>query len=341
MLMATVVDDSVVAFNNDAIFDQFIAHIQREVPITVRDLEHICGMRVKYDMDKGVTTVDQTEYIEKKASVYGISDDGYVYNTPMESNFKLGDRPATADPKLVEVARAMCGSLIYATLTRPECKFPCSKLASVVTNPTPDDIHAMRRILQYLYDTRETCLTFRRGEWLGPDGAVHKPNQLVVYVDASFAPDAGDRHSQTGFVCMLNGATIYAKSGKQSQLADSTGYAETIALHEACHWVIGYRRILANMGFEQKSATPMYEDNSAAETFAKQGMGPKSLHYEVKYLYVHDQQKRDVVNVCKIDTVHQVADVLTKPVAWDLAERLVTFMLGTPLVFSRGSRVSV
>ena len=105
--------------------------------------------------------------------------------------------------------------------------------------------------------------------------------------------------------------------------------------------MIGYRRILANMGFEQESATPIYEDNSAAETFAKHGMGAKSLHYEVKYLYVHDQQQRGVVNVCKIDTEHQIADVLTKPVKWELAERLVTFMLGSQLVFSRGTRVSV
>jgi antirestriction protein ArdC len=40
---------------------------------------------------------------------------------------------------------------------------------------------------------------------------------------------------------------VFAKSGRQSQLADSTGYAETIALHEASHWVIGYRRIMANL----------------------------------------------------------------------------------------------
>ncbi len=40
---------------------------------------------------------------------------------------------------------------------------------------------------------------------------------------------------------------------------------------------------MANLGFPQKSATPMFEDNSAAETFAKKGMGQRSLHYEVKY----------------------------------------------------------
>jgi hypothetical protein len=82
---------------------------------------------------------------------------------------------------------------------------------------------------------------------------------------------------------MLNGARLFAKSGRQSQLADSTGYAETIALHEASHWVIGYRRIMTNLGpgFPQECATPVFEDYSAAETFARQGIGPRSLHYDV------------------------------------------------------------
>ncbi len=134
---------------------------------------------------------------------------------------------------------------------------------------------------------------------------------------------------------MINCATVFAKSGRQSQITDSTSYAETVALHEASHWVIGYRRIMANLGFPQKSVTSMFEDNSAAKTFAKEGMGPRSLHYEVKFLFVHDQQDRGQLNVCKIDTVHQIADVLMKPVKWELAECLITFLLGSKLMFSR------
>ncbi len=55
---------------------------------------------------------------------------------------------------------------------------------------------------------------------------------------------------------------------------------------------------------------------------------------------MHDQQKCGVLNVRKIDTNHQLADVLTKPVKRELAERLVSFLLGGDLVFSRETRVS-
>jgi hypothetical protein len=220
MLMATVVDDSVIAYNDDALFDEFIEHVKREVPIDVSELEHICDMRVKCDIERGVTTVDQTESIEKKAAQFGVTGDGHVYTMPMEQNFTLDDWPAVVDNERVAWARSLNGSLIYATLTRPECKYPCSKLATVVTNPTEGDVSAMRRVLQYLYNTRETHLTFKRGNWAGPDGTVHKANQLVVYVDAGYAQEH-ERHSQTGFAFMLNGACVFAKSGRQSQLADS------------------------------------------------------------------------------------------------------------------------
>jgi hypothetical protein len=41
--MATVVDDSVVAFNDDSLFEAFVVHVLREVPVAVTDLEYICG----------------------------------------------------------------------------------------------------------------------------------------------------------------------------------------------------------------------------------------------------------------------------------------------------------
>ena len=336
IIVSTVVDDSVVAYDNEAKFNDFLKHVKRHVPIDVADLEHICGLRVTRDLRNGTISVDQTEYIEQKASQFGITEGGHVYKTPMETDFKLGERPATADVGLVKLARSLNGSLIYATLTRPECKYPCSKLASITINPTEDDTNAMRRVLKYLYDTRNTKLTFTKGPWTGPDGTTHEPNQLVVYVDAGFAQES-ERRSQTGFVMMLNGAAIFAKSGRQTQLADSTGYAETIALHEATHWVVGYRRLLANLGFTQKVPTPIYEDSSSAVAFAKQGMGQRSLHYEVKYLYVTELEKSGEISVRKIDTKQQIADVLTKPVAWDTAKTLVKYMLGSDLVFTGSS----
>jgi hypothetical protein len=52
---------------------------------------------------------------------------------PMEQNLTLDDWPAEIGNERVVLARSLNGSLIYVTLTRPECKYQCSKLATVVT----------------------------------------------------------------------------------------------------------------------------------------------------------------------------------------------------------------
>jgi hypothetical protein len=334
LLVATIVDDSVVAYSSTAIFEKFKDFIEGKLPITVTPLEHVAGMRVTRNPD-GSVSVDQQEYIEKKAALFGCdSDRGKKPTTPMCDKFRLDERPEVPDPERVTLARELVGSLNYATLTRPDVKYPCSKLASVVANPTEKDLDAMKRVLRYLYVSRETKLTFRPKMWKGPDGGEYDPLDLVVYVDAGFAQEAG-RRSQTGFVLMLAGAAIYAKSGKQSQVTDSTPYAETVALHEAANWTLVMRKNLAKMFARQIRPTPIFEDNQAAVTFASKGPGPRSLHWDVKLEYVHELQ-RDLkcISVQKIGTGDQIADILTKALPFDTHKRLTEYLLGGPLLFS-------
>ena len=338
--MATVVDDSVVAYDKREQYDDFLTFLRSKLPITECPLEVICGMKVVKAPD-GSISIDQSEYIEKKAKAFNCLGGGRRVFSPMDQRFELTEfRPTVPDTKLVSYARELMGSLIYATLTRPDCKYACSKLASVVTNPTSDEISAMERVLKYMYATRNTALTFRPGPWTGPDGTVHEPLEMAVYVDASFAPSEG-RKSQTGFAILLAGAAILAKSGKQTQVTDSTGYSEAIALHECANWVIVVRNQLKLM-FSEKTRpavferpTRIHEDNSAAVTFAQKGPGPRSLHWDVKLQYVRELQTVfKVIEVVPIATDLQIADVLTKALGIDQHLRLSELLMGGPIVFT-------
>ena len=233
ILVATVVDDSVVAYSNVELYNKYREFLLRNLPITECPLDTICGMRITPNADSSIL-INQQEYIEKKADAFHQNGTkGSWIMSPMSAQFKLDDlRPETPDSNRVSYAQELMGSLIYATLTRPECKYACSKLSSVVTNPTVKEVKAMERVLKYLYNSRTTKLTFRAGTWVGPNCAVHDVLEPAAYVDASFAQETG-RRSQTGFAFILTGAAIYCKSGKQTQKTDSTGYAETVALHEA------------------------------------------------------------------------------------------------------------
>jgi hypothetical protein len=283
--------------------------------------------------DDGSTSVDQTEYIEKKARLFKCDGPGRTPATPMDVAYKVGKRPENPDKDRVALARSLMGSLIYATITRQECKYACSKLATTMTNPTEQDIKAMKRVLRYLYGTRNTVMCFRPDKWTDTEGVTHDPLTLVVYVDAGFGQEEG-RRSQTGYTAMLCGSSVLSKSGKQTQMTDSTGYAETVALHEALIQTLVLRRQLERIFAKQERLTIIYEDNAAAVRFASKGPGPRSLHWDVKLEYIHEfHSNRREVHVRKADTKKQLADVFTKALPYTSHSYLTQILLGSELVF--------
>ena len=98
----------------------------------------------------------------------------------------------------------------------------------------------------------------------------------MVLAYAGFSQDTV-HCSRTGIVLMLGDVVVFSKYGKQVQLADSTGYAETIMLHEAAHLMIVYTEILTNLARDtgpQLAPTPVYEDDLASVLFTNNN-GPK------------------------------------------------------------------
>jgi hypothetical protein len=334
MMVATVVDDSIVAYSSSAIYEKFTQFLRDHLPITEGPLDTICGMKVTRNSD-GSISVDQSEYITKKAEAFKCDKkQGKVFRSPMDTKFILDPRPEVADKAMVKYARELMGSLIYATLTRHDCKYACSKLASAASNPTRRDIVAMERILQYMYASRETPLTFRKGPWIGPDKNEHGPLEMATFVDASFAQEIG-RKSQTGFAIMMSGAAIFSKSGKQTQVTDSTPYSETIALHESVNWVLMFRNQLRKLGVPIERPPPIYEDNQATVVYSNKGPGTRSLHWDVKLEYVHEQHAvLKNIAVTKIDTEIQIADILTKALPIEQHLYLSSLLLGGPVLFT-------
>jgi len=58
-------------------------------------------------------------------------------------------------------------------------------------------------------------------------------------------------------------------SRKQRLIADSTCYAEYIALHESSHEAIFLRQLLDSIDFPCRGSTPIYCDNNAASRLAE------------------------------------------------------------------------
>jgi hypothetical protein len=142
-------------------------------------------------------------------------------------------------------------------------------------------------------------------------------SELVIsgYTYASFQTDRDDSRSQSGYVFILNGGAVSWKSSKQETTADSTTETEYIAASEAAKESLWIKKFLSELGVVPCVQNPMnlYCDNNGAITQAKEPRShSRSKHVLRRYHLIREIINRGDVKICKIDTVSNTTDPLTK-----------------------------
>ena len=133
-------------------------------------------------------------------------------------------------------------------------------------------------------------------------------------VDSDFAGDSIDRKSTTGFVIRLFGNVIVWKTHKQSAVTKCWTFAGYVALSEAVSEVLFINNLISE-SFDIKLDKPIniYEDNSGAIAIAKFGNFTKnSKHIEVQYHYVNETYESGIIDIVKVDSQLNLADIFTK-----------------------------
>ena len=160
------------------------------------------------------------------------------------------------------------------------------------------------RILKYLYLTKDLKLNYKKND---------KADVLECYVDADWAGDCVDRKSTTGYIVGLYGNVIYWKSRKQGSVTKSSTAAEYVALSEAVSEILLIRDLLSSFKIEIKEPINMYEDNSGAVSIAKYGNFTKRSKYiEVHNHFVNENYEKSLIDVVKVSSEKNIADILTK-----------------------------
>ena len=317
ILIATVVDDSLIGHNSENHYQRLIQHINSRIKIDEGPLKKFCGLEIDYDQEAGVMEIRQRQaYIELIAQRFGIvKEDATDVPIPPGTIISKSDCPEHANQDRTTLARSMIGSAAYAQLTHPGIKLSISQLSCTMHNPAEKHLKVARQTIQDLYNKRHRPIVYSRRPWQGPDGTEFAINEFCTFVDSSYAPPGGDdtRRSQTGYVILMNGGTIYAKSGVQTSVADSSAYAELIAMHSSVKETMAYRNTYEKMGMLPTHPTKIFQDNLAAVTIAHTARNSSRLrHAEIKYNYTHDLVQRGFIDVIKINTRLQLADALTK-----------------------------
>ncbi|GKD79470.1 hypothetical protein Tco_1342091 [Tanacetum coccineum] len=173
------------------------------------------------------------------------------------------------------------GSIIYAVrCTRPDVAFTQNITRHVQQNPRTPHWSVVKTILKYLRNTKDMFLVYGRNPKV--------ELRVVCYCNAGFETDRDEIKSQTGYVFILN--------ERCSRLEN---------LQAKYYWL----GIVPTINEPIK----MFCDNSTALLIANEpGVQKSAKHYHRRYHYVRECIELGEINLLKVHTDDNLADLFTK-----------------------------
>ena len=163
----------------------------------LKDLTYFLGIQVKRDRSRKTLHLNQTQYIEKILSKFGMEDYKPV-GTPMETSVKLTKPQDNEELFEAWKYQSAVGSLMYGMLgTRPDIAFVVSAVSRYNNNPTKRHWTIVKRVLRYLKGSHNFGITYEES----------KP-YLIGYCDSDWGGDLDTRKSTTGYVFLYGNGAI-------------------------------------------------------------------------------------------------------------------------------------
>ncbi|GJX96219.1 putative ribonuclease H-like domain-containing protein [Tanacetum coccineum] len=222
-------------------------------------------------------------------------------STPIEPNKELV-KDEEDDNVDVHLYRSMIGSLMYLTTSRPDITFAVCACARFQVTPKVSHLHAVKRIFRYLKGQPKL------GLWYPRDSSF----DLEAFSDSDYAGASLDRKSTTRGCQFLGKKLISWQCKKQTIVANSTTEAEYVVAANCCGQVLWIQNQMLDYGFNFMN-TKIYIDNESTICIMKNLVfHSKTKHIKIRHHFIRDSYEKKLIQVIKIHTDHNVADLLTK-----------------------------
>jgi len=332
-LIIVYVDDCLLFAKTDDILDSVISSLKANFNLTSQgDVGAFLGIDIKHTTDGNLELV-QPGLISKIITLTGLEEESNEHRTPATAI--LHADPKGPDREHTWNYRTIIGMLTYlSSSTRSDIAFAVHQCARFSTNPKRIHEIAVRRIIRYLKGTKNK-------------GFILKPSPsrtLDCYVDADFtslwhpsiADDPVSVKSRTGYVITFANCPILWSSKLQTEVALSTTEAEYIALSQATRDLIPMKDLLSEFSSATKlivgetiTYSTIFEDNKGCvELASAPKLCPRTKHISLKYHHFRSYVSSGAIRIQWIDTKHQLADILTKPLSISSFEYLRSLLLG-------------
>ncbi|GJR52299.1 putative ribonuclease H-like domain-containing protein [Tanacetum coccineum] len=222
-------------------------------------------------------------------------------STPIETNKALL-KDKEAEDVDVHLYRSMIGSLMYLTASRPGIIFDVCACTRFQVTRKVSHFHAVKRIFRYLKGQPKL------GLWYARDS----PFDLEAFSDSDYAGASLNRKSITRGCQFLGKRLISWQCKKQTIVANSTTEAEYVVAANCYGQVLWIQNKMLDYGFNFMN-TKIYIDNESTICIVKNLVfHSKTKHIEIRHHFIRDSYEKKLIQVIKIHTNQNVADLITK-----------------------------
>ncbi|GKA13992.1 retrovirus-related pol polyprotein from transposon TNT 1-94, partial [Tanacetum coccineum] len=170
-----------------------------------------------------------------------------------------------------------------------------------------------------LFIKRDTARIVNRGLWNLKDSAI----ALTAFADADHAGCQDTRRSTYGSMQLLRDRLVSWSSKRQKSAAISSTEAEYIVVSGCCAQVLWMRSQLTDYGLRFNKILMYYDNKSAIALCCNNVQHSRSKQIDIRYHFIKEQVKNEVVELYFVSTEYQLADIFTKALGRERIEFLI------------------
>ncbi|GJT90801.1 putative ribonuclease H-like domain-containing protein [Tanacetum coccineum] len=280
LLVQIYVDDIIFGYTKKDLCDEFKKLMKDKFQMSsMGELTFFLGLQIQ--QKKKSIFISQDKYVNEILRKFNYTDvKSASTSTDLEKPLVQDGDAADVDEHLY---RSMIGSLMYLTASRLDIMFVVCACARFHVSPKTSHLLAVNRIFRFLKGKPSL------GLWYSEDS----PLELVAYTDSDYAGATQDRKSTTG-------------------VATSTTEAEYVAAASCCGQVLWIQNQLLDYGYNFMNTVIYIDNNSTICIIENPIQHSKTKHIEIRHHFIRDCNAKKLIQMAKIDTQHNVADLLTK-----------------------------
>ncbi|KAJ9558522.1 hypothetical protein OSB04_013136 [Centaurea solstitialis] len=300
IIVEIYVDDIIFASTKPEMCQEFENTMKSQFKMSLMgELTFFLGLQVRKRPD-GIF-INQSKYVHDLLKRFDFGGSNSAA-TPMPKNFQL-NADSFGKPVDQRTYRAIIGSLLYLTASRPDIVFSMGVCAHFQCDPHDSHLSAVKRILRYLKGTPDF------GLWYPKDSGF----ELIAYTDSDHAGCKLNRKSTSGACQFLGDKLVSWSSRKQNCVSLSTAEAEYVVAACCCSQVLWMKTQLADFGYTMQRIPIYCDSKSAIQITANPVQHSRTKHIDIRYHFIKDHIEKGNIELYFVESDYQLADLFTKP----------------------------